>query len=182
MGKIKARKLYENPVEFAESHKLWLDTNSKPEIRDVDDQATFNRLHPIPFEKSFTKDEIDPELPDKLRTEAEGILAWLVEGARRWREERLGKPSEIEKATEDWRSENDNIGRFIEDCCVTGDGFSARAGQLYAAYRGWTEKSGEKVTAADREFSERLMKRGFVRKPDEKGRRYEGIGLKAEAN
>ena len=49
MGKIKAVRKYENPIEFPETHKLWMDTNSKPTIRAADDQATFNRLHPIPF-------------------------------------------------------------------------------------------------------------------------------------
>ena len=48
MGKIKATRKYENPIEFAETRKLWIDTNRKPTIRDVDDKATF-RLHPIPF-------------------------------------------------------------------------------------------------------------------------------------
>src|SRR5204863_7645740 len=45
MGKIKAVRKYENPIEFPETHKLWMDTNSKPQIRAADDQATLNRLH-----------------------------------------------------------------------------------------------------------------------------------------
>ena len=82
MGKIKATRKYENPIEFNETHKLWIDTNRKPTIRDVDDKATFNRLHPIPFTVTIAKDQIDKELPGKLLGEAEGILAWAVEGAR----------------------------------------------------------------------------------------------------
>jgi len=39
MGKIKATRKYENPIEFPETHKLWMDTNSKPLIRAADDQA-----------------------------------------------------------------------------------------------------------------------------------------------
>ena len=33
MGKIKATRKYQNPIEFPETHKLWMDTNSKPMIR-----------------------------------------------------------------------------------------------------------------------------------------------------
>ena len=55
MGKIKATRKYENPIEFDETHKLWMDTNRKPRIKDTDDQATFNRLHPIPFTSAFRK-------------------------------------------------------------------------------------------------------------------------------
>ncbi len=36
MGKIKAVRKYENPIEFPETHKLWIDTNRKPTIRDAD--------------------------------------------------------------------------------------------------------------------------------------------------
>jgi len=54
MGKIKAVRKYENPIEFPETYKLWMDTNRKPTIRDADDQATFNRLHPIPFTVKIT--------------------------------------------------------------------------------------------------------------------------------
>jgi putative DNA primase/helicase len=64
MGKIKAVRKYENPIEFPETHKLWIDTNRKPSIRDADDRATFNRLHPIPFMVKITK--IDREMPAKL--------------------------------------------------------------------------------------------------------------------
>ena len=59
MGKIKATRKYENPIEFPETHKLWMDTNSKPTIRAADDQATFNRLHPIPFTVTIPPEEID---------------------------------------------------------------------------------------------------------------------------
>ncbi len=63
MGKIKAVRKYENPIEFVESHKLWMDTNRKPQIRDANDTATFNRLHPIPFSASIPKHQIDREPP-----------------------------------------------------------------------------------------------------------------------
>ncbi len=85
MGKIKAVRKYENPIEFPETHTLWMDTNSKPVIRAADDQATFNRLHPIPFTVTIPTEEIDKSLPRKLLAEAEGILAWAVEGALEWR-------------------------------------------------------------------------------------------------
>ncbi len=91
MGKIKAVRKYENPIEFPETHKLWMDTNSKPVIRAADDQATFNRLHPIPFTVTIPAEEIDKSLPRKLLAEAEGILAWAVAGAMRVAAQRPGK-------------------------------------------------------------------------------------------
>lgn len=96
MGTVKAVRKYENPIEFAESHKLWMDTNRKPTIRDVDDNATFNRLHPIPFAVTIPPDEVDKSLPRKMLAEAEGILAWAVAGAVEWRRIGLSKPPEVD--------------------------------------------------------------------------------------
>jgi putative DNA primase/helicase len=182
MGTIKATRKYENPIAFPETHKLWLDTNEKPSIKNVDDQATFNRLHPIPFLRAIPKEKIDHDLMGKLKDEAEGILSWLVAGANAWRKNGLDKPPEVEAATEQWRAENDNIGRFIEECCVIGNAFSAQASTIYAAYRQWAEKSGEEAIASDKEFSARLISRGFHRKKANQGRHYyEGIGLSAKS-
>jgi putative DNA primase/helicase len=180
MGSIKATRKYENPITFPETHKLWLDTNERPGIANVDDQATFNRLHSIPFLKAFTKDEIDEHLGRKLKNEWEGILSWAVAGAMEYFEKGLDKPKEVETSTEEWRAENDNVGRFIENCCVTGDAFRARAGAFYSAYHDWAERSGESFIASDREFSARLIGRGYERKEDSRGRYYLGIGLATE--
>jgi phage/plasmid-associated DNA primase len=92
----------------------------------------------------------------------------------------LDKPKEVEDSTKEWRADNDNIGRFIENCCVTGDNFRARAGTFYSAYRDWVERSGERTVASDREFSAGLITRGYKREEDNKGRYYAGIGLRAD--
>ena len=180
MGSIKATRKYENPITFPETHKLWPDTNERPAIKNVEDQATFNRLHPIPFLRAIPREKIDPSLASKLKAEAEGILAWAVAGSLAWCERRLDKPSEVEAATEQWRAENDSIGRFIEECCVVGNAFSARASYIYSAYRQWTEKSGEKIVASDREFSARLISRNYQKRDTNIGHRYDGIGLRTE--
>lgn len=179
MGKIKATRKYENPIEFPETHKLWMDTNSKPTIRAADDQATFNRLHPIPFTVTIPPEEIDKGLPRKLVAEAEGILAWAVEGAKMWRQHGLGKPPEVVAANDDWRAENDQLGRFIEECCVVADSFSGKARQLYECYRTWAEGAGEN-TITETLFGRRLKDRGFAKEHRRYGTVYAGIALRAQ--
>jgi putative DNA primase/helicase len=179
MGKIKATRKYENPIEFPETHKLWMDTNRKPTIRDVDDKATFNRLHPIPFTVTIPKENIDRELPDKLLGEAEGILAWAVEGAGLWYAEGLGKPAEVEAAKEQWREDMDQLGRFIDERCVVGDGFRGRASALYSDYKQWATDGGERTPLTSTSFGTKLMDRGFSKSHSERGAVYFGIGLRS---
>jgi putative DNA primase/helicase len=177
MGKIKATRKYENPIEFPETHKLWMDTNSKPQIRASDDQATFNRLHPVPFTVTIPPGEIDKTLPRKLLGEAEGILAWAAKGARLWRQHGLQKPPEVSAAGDDWKEENDQLGRFIADCCVVADCVSAKARPLYEAYRTWADGAGEHAVT-ETLFGRRLKDRGFEKQHGRLGSVYGGIGLR----
>jgi putative DNA primase/helicase len=179
MGKIKAVRKYENPIEFPETHKLWMDTNRKPTIRDADDQATFSRLHPIPFTVKITK--IDRDMPAKLLQEAEGILAWAVAGAKLWHESGLHRPAEVDAARDEWRSEADQLGRFIGDCCVTTENSRVPASALYAEYKRWAEGCGEKDIMSATAFGSKLPLRGFAKQSTNRGIVYLGIGLKAAA-
>jgi putative DNA primase/helicase len=179
MGTIKAVRKYENPFEFSETHKLWIDTNRKPIIRDADDRATFNRLHLIPFTVQIPNDEIDKDLPKKLVSEAEGILAWAVEGTRLWCESGLIQPKEVDDAKEAYRAAMDQIGRFIEECCRMSLGSSIAASELYSAYKRWCENSGEHYESST-SFGLRLRNHGTEKKTESTGIRYQGIELKNE--
>ena len=179
MGTIKAVRKYENPIEFKETHKIWMDTNRKPTIRDADDAATFNRLHPIPFTVQIPNDEIDKRLPEKLLAEAEGILAWAVAGAKSWHElGGLDPPPEVKAANDEWRAEMDQLAHFIEQCCILGKGFTAQASALFYAYKGWCESNGES-SLTNTAFGRKLGEKGFCKRHVATGTQYEGIGLTA---
>jgi putative DNA primase/helicase len=80
---IKACRKYENPFEFPESHKLWIDCNYLPVIS-TGGKALWNRIRVIPWLITIPKPEQDPELKAKFISEAEGILAWAIGGAVDW--------------------------------------------------------------------------------------------------
>jgi putative DNA primase/helicase len=181
MGSIKAVRKYENPIEFPETHHLWIDTNRKPVIRDADDRATFNRLHPIPFTVEIPPDQIDKSLPGKLLAEAEGILAWIVEGARLWFATGLNKPPEIDAAKEAWHSEMDQIGRFLGERCIVADACRVLAATLYAEYRNWAEATGEHL-ASSTAFGIKITDRRFEKSHSVRGTVYLGLGIRGKRN
>jgi putative DNA primase/helicase len=178
MGRIKATRKYENPIEFTETHKLWMDANHKPVVRGTDN-AIWNRLHLIPFEVTIPPGEIDRELQLKLMEEAEGILTWAVQGAVRWFREGLGTPTKVAEAGQQWRADSDQLGRFIEEQCLVGEFARAKARQFYQAYRQWAEESGERAIC-EKDFAHRIQERGFNKRRDETGATYLGIGLRAD--
>jgi putative DNA primase/helicase len=117
MGTIRATRKYENPISFTETHKLWMDCNHRPKVKD-DGRAVWNRLHLIPFTVTIPRERQDRNLSKALADEADGILAWVVQGARRWYRDGLTKPPEVEAATREWKAENDVLEAFLSDCCV----------------------------------------------------------------
>jgi putative DNA primase/helicase len=180
MGKIKACRKYENPVEFDETHKLWMDCNHKPIVRGTD-AAIWNRLHPIPFTVTIPAAEIDPELPAKLLAESPGILAWAVAGSVRWCIERLGKAPEVTEAVREYREEMNQVGRFLAECCIILPTGTVKARQLYSAYRKWVEDAGEH-SISEAIFAKRLADRGTEKSRTESGVAYRGVGLKTETS
>lgn len=174
MGRIKATRKYENPIEFPESHKLWIDANHLPIVRGTDN-AIWNRLHPVPFDITIPKAGQDRDLPAKLAAESEGILAWAVAGAARWYKDGLGRPGDVDQASQSWRAASDQIGRFIEEACMTAERVQAKAHPLYLAYKSWAIEGGEQAET-ERVFGERMAER-YTRKKEAGGNVYLGIGL-----
>jgi len=77
------RLLYHDQFTFNPTHKIWLSTTYKPDIRGQD-EAIWNRLKLIPFEVRFVGKKRDKRLLDKLLRELPGVLAWGVRGAIAW--------------------------------------------------------------------------------------------------
>lgn len=174
---MRARRLYENSTEFDPSWKIWLASNHRPIIHGTD-PAIWSRVKLVPFAVSFEGRE-DRNLKLALQDELPGILSWAVEGCLRWREEGLQFPSSVIAATREYRTESDQIARFVQDCCVTGEFASGKGRSLYGAYRKWAMDSGEDPIT-ETAFGRHLTEAGFVKRRAETGVVYDRIGLRAD--
>jgi putative DNA primase/helicase len=173
--RISARRMREDFWQFAPTHKLILATNHKPEIRGTD-HAMWRRMRLVPFGVQIHDDEQDRNLPAKLRAEYPGILAWAVRGCIDWlKAGRLDTPHAVEKATRVYRTSEDVLGDFLDECCRMQPTFEARAGGLHKAYKAWCAKSGESPTT-QRRFGKALSERGFDRHTNN-GTVYVGLEL-----
>jgi putative DNA primase/helicase len=92
-------------------------TNHKPVIKGTD-YGIWRRIRLIPFTTRIEDDKQDKQLEMKLKAEASGILNWLLEGAERWKRERLKAPASVLNATDEYREEMDVIGNFLKESCV----------------------------------------------------------------
>jgi putative DNA primase/helicase len=173
---IVARQLYKPEFRFLPTHHLWLMTNYKPKA-DADDEAFWQRVRVIPFRHRFTPPpegfsaeewarQPHTSLPDdtietSLLEELPGVLAWLVEGARKAFEHGLCEPKVVRVASAEYRGEVDDVGEFLSERCDIGPGFAATARELYAAYTDWARSSGLQDARTQTALTQSLKTRGY---------------------
>jgi putative DNA primase/helicase len=175
---IRARRMREDPWEFLPTHKILLCTNHRPRVKGTD-HAIWRRLRLIPFNVTFADDQQDKSLPQKLRRELPGILAWCVAGFDDWRAAGgLNPPVEVIRATAHYRKDEDVVEGFLDEECVRGAGLEERATPLYQRYRGWAEACGETPITQHR-FGGAMTEKGFERGTNN-GTVYKGLKLRPE--
>lgn len=183
LTRIKARYLRENPFEFSPTHKLFIDCNPRPEINDPND-AVWNRVKLIPFTVTIPREEIDITLPDKLRAELPGIMAWLAQGAAKYLSRGIEDIPEVSAATEQYRKDSDKLTEFIEDNCFLGSQNWVAVTDLWNAYQNWSERERDRYPLSKSVFDERILRLGCrkMKKFDGKVRAWEGITILKSEN
>jgi len=149
--------------------------NQKPTIHDPTD-GIWRRLRLIPFTVTIPGEERDRKLPDKLRGELSGILAWAVRGCLAWQADGMHTPALVTAATDGYRKEQDVLAAFISDRCITGPNLEVLTKQIVDAYNKWCEESGETQLSAQ-VFGRLLNERGFVAARNHRGRIRKGLTL-----
>lgn len=127
---MKARHLYQREVQWNTSHSLIITTNYIPSVVETD-HGTWRRLAQVPFPYTYVAEPTNPThrkgdrglKPRIVRGKAqhEALLAWLVDGARRWYEadQRMPKhPVAVLDATRKWRTDHDVILRYWNERLV----------------------------------------------------------------
>lgn len=158
--KITARKLFGHNITFRPTFTIWLSTNHLPQVKGTD-TGIWRRLKLVPFSVTFSDDQKDPDLAEKLRSESAGILAWAVRGCLEWQEHRLETPGAVLKATANYRAESDHLQAFIDDECFIDPHEKVDQRTLYARYVKWFEEGGEHGSMSSLDFKRSMERRGF---------------------
>ena len=172
---ISARFLFGEFFTFMPTFTAWVRTNHKPIIVG-DDTGIWRRIVLIPFSRTFTKEEQDPHLEEKLLQERDGILGWILEGAKKYQENGIVMSPRMQAEVNSYRKDSDVLGEFLEDKTQRVTVGKVEQKSLYFAYKHWCENNGIRAQSK-KSFSQRLKERGF---PDSKSgstRYYLGLEL-----
>ena len=196
--RVSARYMRGEFFEFIPTWKITISTNHRPRISGGD-YGIWRRVVLVPFSNVVMPERQDPLLPNKLLTESKGILAWAVRGAINWYKSgggRLGLqvPDRVYEETQEYREDEDVIGRFISCACYSSQEIQkkvnkneiprdgAPASDVFYSFRYWCEKEGEENYAKTTQnmFGRYMRERGFVPERGAATRYYPGIVPKDE--
>ncbi len=174
---IAARFMRGDFFTFMPVFKLLIAGNHKPRLHTVD-EAIRRRLHLIPFSVTIPKAERDPDLPEKLKAEWPGILAWAIDGAVEWHASGLQPPPVVANATLEYLAGEDLIAVWLDDRCYQEPAARTLASALYKSFKEWAEATGERP-GTQRAFSMALESHGYQKekKKTREGRYFLGLRL-----
>jgi len=180
-GTIPARQLYGKEYAFEPSHLLILLTNNRPHV-DAKDKAFWERICPIAFHLRFVDDPTGPHerkrdrgLGEAIKSEASGVLAWLIRGCLAWQQCGLEIPESVLRERNAYREEEDTLQHFIMDCCILAPDAHVKSAQLFERYKRWAEDNNLKKMSGTAFGLE--MKRTYKQYRNSQGTYYVGIDL-----
>ncbi len=118
----------------------------------------------------------DADLPERLKAEWPGILAWAIEGAVEWHANGLQPPAVVTDATLEYLAGEDLIAVWIEDRCYPEPDARTLASELYKSFKEWAEATGERAMS-QRAFSMALESHGFKKERTMDGRFFLGLRI-----
>jgi len=151
---VEARFMYKEVFVYKPCFKIWIRANNEPNIREVG-AAFWRRLIEIPFNGQIPEvDRIGPtEIRMQMKTESEGILAWLVQGFQDWNTNGLQKPEKVKAAVVQYRKDSDVFEQFLSESVVQSVDGNVSRKLLYQTFRIWCEEQGIRYIMTNDKFS-----------------------------
>ena len=164
---IVARGLYaKTEIEFRPTFSLVMIGNHKPVIRDTS-PGMWRRMMLLPFNASFSGNQLDPMLMSTLKSELSGILNWALTGTQMWLRKNLKQhiPQVLQTDIQQYRDESDLLGCFLNERTVPHEGGWISTDALFDAFKEWASR--------DREWqmTRNIMTKKLVERGYQKGRK-----------
>lgn len=185
---ITVKQLYVQPYEMVNKAKIIISANTMPYSYD-NTPAFYRRLLILKFNQHFAEGSSidDPAIESKLEKELPGICNILLANYRKMKDRgSIIGHSKIMQAVEEYKSNNDVVLMFIDNCVNTGldETIGTKASELYERYVQFCDFSGfraDNITKFGREFKRHTgLVSQSVRLPQGVSKVYKGIQIRKE--
>lgn len=160
--------------------KVTVACNAPPSIPNAT-EGIKRRVKVVPFEQTMKgaknpdgTPKRDENFKAKLVPEMPGIFARLVEGACDWLEHGFLEPDDVTQWTEEYKDENDPLGRFIAYCTEPDQNGRVQSSKLYELFAAWSKATGG-PDWTQTYFTKKMKGKGFS---DKRSNGIQWLGLK----
>lgn len=155
---IQTRLLYGQPFTYEPQFKIIVAGNHEPAIRNIDD-AMKRRIRIMPFNIKVPEERKVRDLAQQIiREEGPQVLAWLMEGARRWVAEGLETPQVVALKTDAYTQEEDMMAEWISEVCEFDPAYQTPRQLLFEHWSMWMKARNRgpgSIQAFRQEFEDR---------------------------
>jgi putative DNA primase/helicase len=155
---------YKSSFNFVIRTAPFLLCNNIPSIADLS-HGMQRRLMVIPFDRTFTEEEKDPDLFDRIwKRELPGVLNQALAGYRRLlkRGTKFNRPTDVEQATVRWLQQANPLPAFLNTHCIKNSRGRCLMQDFYSAYSAWTKDMGYTLTQTQQTVTRNLEHLGFA--------------------
>lgn len=161
---VTARHIRKDPFQFRPRAGHVFSANELPGTRDQS-KGFWRRFVVIPFNNQFNEKNKDIHLAQKLESEQQGIITWMIQGASRALEQgHYTIPESSEVVSRKWKRDSDVVALWLEECTEKSQTAASRTqGQrLWTSFDSWRQ-SNRYSPMGSRTFYRRLQ--NLVGKP-----------------
>lgn len=175
---IKTRFMHQDEFSFLPKFKIFISGNYAPRLHNVDAPMK-RRLQIVPFQNPVPEDKQLQDLPQLLESEYDGIMSWMVEGARLWFEDGLKRGDAVTNASNRYFDGEDRIGAWLADCFTEDAAGHVTITGIWGSWKDYCESIGEHP-GPQKVLGEDLERRGYPRGKTKHTRGHFGLKFRAQ--
>lgn len=126
---------------FRPEAKIWFVGNEAPPTKSPGRELQ-RRFHVYEFIRQIEEQDTDLNLGSKLKEEADQILGWAIDGAKRYYREGLVRSPHVIETTKRYFADADIVEQWIEERCVVEASAVEVVAFLFDSHNNWAEDCG----------------------------------------
>jgi P4 family phage/plasmid primase-like protien len=162
---IIARELFKAPITFKLQGTMLMCCNDLPAVSSIDG-GTWRRIRVIEFKSRFCDNpekenefKIDPSIKYKIKEWRPYFMSILIHWYNRYLYEGMCEPSEVKKATDKYKVDNDKFNEFFSQCLEeVDDGGLETNKTIYNSFQNWWSSNYPSTRIPDNRELKRAMK------------------------
>jgi len=161
-GLITGEQKFGDHFKFKNTAKQTFACNKIPPVKDIDDEAYYDRFLIWSLENIILPQERDPKLIDKLTTpeELSGLLNWAIEGYVRLMKNNKFSNEKTDEELKSLMIQNGNsLAKFTAEALIQKDGNKISKENMYQVYCKWCSEQKPKMSPFSKEQLGRQLNR-----------------------